>query len=118
MAYLRGSWQRHEELKAELLANPELLGIAKKDVIEIQEEYPLSRRKRTVFARPDLSITYRCERGICRTFVEIKSGNCKRARQNLAWQLAKINKFIRHHNLHASAVGVCPSASGLELIVL
>ena len=118
MELQRGSLQRHEELKHHLLLHPELLGIAKDDVIDVQMEIPLHKRRRSLVARPDLFITYRCERGVCRTFVEIKSGNCRRAKHNLLIQLRKIHKFIRHQKLSANVVGVYPGARALELMVV
>ena len=118
MELQRGSLQRHEELKQHVLLNPELLGIAKDDVIEVQTEIPLHKRKHSIIARPDLFITYRCDGGICRTFVEIKSGNCRRAKSNLLVQLRKIHKFITHHKIPATVVGVYPGETALEVMVL
>lgn len=118
MELQRGSLQRHEALKHHVLLHPEIIGIPKDAVIEVQTEIPLHKRRRSIIARPDLFITWKCEGGVCRTFVEIKSGNCRRAKSNLLVQLRKISKFIRHQKISANVIGVYPGASALELMIL
>ncbi|MBI4146840.1 hypothetical protein HY489_05900 [Candidatus Woesearchaeota archaeon] len=116
MAYQRGSLQRHEQLKHQILSNPEIVGIAKKDIISVETEYPLTKRRRTVFARPDIHITYRCKQGICRKFIEIKSGNGSYARADLTLQLKKIDRHIKRYNLDAAVIGVYPDAERLAVM--
>ncbi len=118
MMYERGSLHRHEELKEHILSHPEIVGIEQKDIIEVQTETPLQKRRRTIFAKPDITIIYNGDQGIRKRFVEIKSGSCKRAKDNLMHQLRKIEKFIRHQKMHAEVIGVYPLGRTLELIVL
>lgn len=118
MMYERGSLHRHEELKELILSDPTLVGIERKDIIEVQTEVPLQRRKHTILAKPDIAITYKGDSGVRKRFIEIKSGSCKRAKDNLLTQLRKIEKYIKNQKLSAEAIGVYPSGAGLEFIVL
>jgi len=115
--YTRGSLARHEELKARILAHPELVGVNKKDIISVQTEYALTKKKHAV-ARPDVVIFYKCEKGICKKFVEIKSGSCRRAVEDLSMQLRKINKYLKYRHIDGEVIGVYPGKSALELLVL
>ena len=115
--YVRGSLQRHEELKSRILAHPELVGIDKKDIIAVETEYPLTKKKHAV-ARPDIVIFYKCEKGICKKFVEVKSGSCRRAVDDLYMQLRKITKYLKYRHMDGEVVGVYPVENTLELLVL
>jgi len=115
--YIRGSLQRHEELKSRILAHPELVGIDKKDIIAVETEYPLTKKKHAV-ARPDIVIFYRCEKGVCKKFVEVKSGSCRRAVDDLYMQLRKITKYLKYRHMDGEVVGVYPVENTLELLVL
>ena len=117
MDYTRGSLARHEELKARILAHPELVGVDKKDIISMQTEYPLTKKKHAV-ARPDVVIFYNCEKGVCKKFVEIKSGSCRRAVDDLHMQLRKISKYLKYKHMDGEVVGVYPGKTTLELLVL
>lgn len=117
MNYQRGSLQRHEELKSRILAHPELVGIDKKDIVAIETEYPLTKKKHAI-ARPDIVIFYHCEKGVCRKFVEIKSGSCRRAVDDLHMQLRKITKYLKYKHMEGEVVGVYPVEGALELLVL
>ena len=115
--YQRGSLQRHEELKARILAHPELVGIDKKDIIAVETEYALTKKKHAV-ARPDIVIFYKCEKGVCKKFVEIKSGSCRRAVDDLHMQLRKISKYLKYKHMEGEIVGVYPVENALEFLVL
>ncbi len=115
--YQRGSLQRHEELKARILAHPELVGINKKDIISVETEYALTKKKHAV-ARPDIVILYNCDKGVCRKFVEVKSGSCRRAVNNLYMQLRKISKYLKYKHMEGEIVGVYPVENTLEFLVL
>ena len=117
MEYTRGSLARHEELKARILAHPELLGIDKKDIISVETEYPLTKKKHAI-ARPDVVIFYKCEKGVCKKFVEIKSGSCRHAIEDLSMQLRKINKYLKYRHIDGEVVGVYPMKNALQLLVL
>ena len=116
MNYRRGSLRGHEELKARILANPELVGINKKDIISVETEYPLTRRKHAI-ARPDILIFYNSERGICKRFIEVKSGNCKRAIDDLQMQMRKISKYLKNKRTEGEIMGVYPAENTLEILV-
>jgi hypothetical protein len=115
--YKRGSLAEHEALKARILAHPELVGIDKKDIIAAETEYALTKKKHAV-ARPDIVIFYKCERGICKKFVEVKSGSCKRAVDDLHMQLRKITKYLKYRRIDGEVIGVYPGKTTLELLVL
>jgi len=117
MAYQRGSLHEHEKLKARILAHPKLVGINKKDIISIETEYPLTKKKRAI-AKPDIVIFYRNENKICKRFVEIKSGNCRRALEDLDYQLRKITRYLKYKNMEGEVIGVYPMENALELLVL
>ena len=117
VSYQRGSLQRHEELKARILAHPELVGVDKKDIIAVETEYPLTKKKHAV-ARPDIVIFYHCEKGVCKKFVEVKSGSCRRAVDDLYMQLKKISKYLKYRHMDGEVVGVYPGKTTLELLVL
>lgn len=117
MQYRRGSLAEHEALKARILAHPELVGINKKDIITIETEYALTKKKHAV-ARPDIVISYNCEKGVCRKFVEVKSGSCKRAVDDLYMQLKKISKYLKYKHQDGEIVGVYPVENALEFLVL
>lgn len=116
--YQRGSFHRHEELKTHLATHPELLGIQKDDIISVETEFELHRRRRAVVAKPDLVISYKTDNGIKKTYVEIKSGSCRRAKANLYGQLRKISNYLRRHKLEGEVLGVYPFHNTLEFIVL
>ena len=118
MLYTRGSLHKHEELKAHILAHPELVGVNKEDIISIETEYPLTKRKRTITARPDIVIFYHGKRGVCKKFIEVKSGNCRRSRDNLRMQLRKISKYLKHKRMQGEVVGVYPVKNALAVLVL
>ncbi|TAL54024.1 MAG: hypothetical protein EPN86_04175 [Nanoarchaeota archaeon] len=117
MSYQRGSLQRHEELKSRILAHPELVGIDKKDIVAMETEYPLTKKKHAI-ARPDIVIFYNGEKGVCKKFVEIKSGSCRRAVDDLHMQLRKITKYLKYKHMEGEVVGVYPVEGALELLVL
>ena len=117
MAYLRGSLHRHEELKALVCANPELVGIRKEDVISVETEFPLTKKKRAV-AQPDIVILYQGEKGVRRRFVEVKSGNCRRSRLSLEQQLKRINNYVRWKRISGEVVGVYPVQDKLNVCTL
>jgi len=117
VSYQRGSLQRHEELKARILAHPELVGINRKDIISVETEYALTKKKHAV-ARPDIVILYNCDKGVCRKFVEVKSGSCKKAVNDLHMQLKKISKYLKYKHMDGEIVGVYPVENTLEFLVL
>ncbi len=117
MDYQRGSLRRHEELKTKILSHPELVGVDKKDVISVETEYPLTKRKHAV-ARPDIVISYHCSKGVCRKFIEVKSGSCKRALDDLVMQMRKISKYLKHKRMDGEVVGVYPTKNSLQLLIL
>ena len=117
MHYERGSLQRHEELKTLILENPELVGIDKEEVIAIETEYPLTKKKHAI-AQPDIFIVYRCEKGVCKRYIEIKSGSCRRSLFGLNMQLRKIQKYLRSKKLDGDVVGVYPIGNKLRLMFL
>ena len=115
MDYVQGSLHRHEALKQQILSHPELVGIEKQEILSIQTEYPLIKRKH-VIARPDIVIFYKSARGVCKMFVEVKSGNCRYALEDLHMQLQKIVRYLRYKHLDGDVVGVYPSESSLKLL--
>jgi hypothetical protein len=115
--YQHGSLQRHEELVSRILAHPELVGINKNDIVAVETEYPLTKKKHAI-ARPDIVISYRCEKGVCRKFIEVKSGSCRRAMGDLHMQLRKITKYLKYRHIDGEVVGVYPGETSLELLVL
>ena len=117
MAYVRGSLHRHEELKALVCANPELIGIKKEDVISVETELPLTKKKRAV-AQPDIVIMYYGEKGVRRCFVEVKSGNCRRSRAGLEQQLKKITNYVRWKRIEGEVIGVYPTRDTLRVCTL
>lgn len=117
MSYQRGSYRKHEELKTRILTDPSLVGIDKERVISIETEYPLRKRKRSVTARPDLAIKHLSDNKIETTFVEVKSGSCRRAKTNLQQQLRKINNYVRRQKLRANVIGVYPNGHALTIVL-
>lgn len=117
MYYERGSLQRHEELKTFILRHPELVGIDKEEVIAIETEYPLTKKKHAI-AQPDLMIVYKCEKGVCKKYIEIKSGSCRRSLQGLTMQLRKINNYLKTRRMEGDVVGVYPVRDKLQLMFL
>lgn len=117
MQYRRGSLAEHEALKARILAHPELVGIDKKDIVSVETEYALTKKKHAV-ARPDIVIFYKCEKGVCQKFVEVKSGSCRRAVDDLHMQLRKISKYLKYKHMDGEIVGVYPVENTLEFLVL
>ncbi len=117
MGYTRGSLHKHEQLKQHILHHPELVGVRKKDILTITTEYPLKRKKRPV-AQPDIVIIYRSGKRIHKKFVEIKSGNCRRALEDLVLQLRKITKYLKHKRMDGEVVGVYPHENTLAMLVL
>jgi hypothetical protein len=115
--YQRGSLAQHEALKAQILAHPELVGIDKKNIIAVETEYALTKKKHAV-ARPDIVIFYKCEKGVCKKFIEVKSGSCRRAVDDLQMQLRKISKYLKYKHMDGEVVGVYPVENALELLVL
>ncbi len=113
--YQRGSLAKHEDIKARILSHPEVVGVNKSDVIKVETEFALTKKKHAI-ARPDIVISYRCSKGVCRKYVEIKSGSCRRAKENLRWQLWKIHNYLRFRKMQGDVVGVYPLAG--ELVVL
>lgn len=118
MDYERGSFHRHEEIKAHILAHPEVVGIDKKDIISIETECPLTRRRNSVIAKPDIVILYQADRTVKKRYIEIKSGSCRRAIANLYGQLRKIDNYLRRQKLEGEVLGVYPLHNTLEFIVL
>lgn len=113
MQYERGSLRKHEELKQRILKHPELIGINKKQILRIQTEYPLQRKKHTV-ARPDIVIEYE-ENGILkRTFIEVKSGSCRRAREDLDQQL---RKYLQYKKMFGDVRGIFWQAGSISIVV-
>jgi len=109
--------QRHEELKSRILSHPELVGVDKKDIVAVETEYPLTKKKHAV-ARPDIVIFYKCEKGVCKKFIEIKSGSCRRAVDDLHMQLRKITKYLKYKHMDGEVMGVYPGEGTLEFLVL
>lgn len=116
MSYQRGSFRLHEELKHRILEDPTIVGIQKENVLSIETEYPLHKRRRTLTARPDLAIIHVNNNKMWTTFVEIKSGSCRRARVSLQHQLRKIENYVRRQKIHANVVGVYPAGNALVLL--
>ncbi len=117
MNYERGSLQRHEELKTLILRQPELIGIEKKEIIAIETEYPLTKKKHAI-AQPDIVIFYKCKKGVCKKYIEIKSGSCRRSLQGLTIQLRKINNYLKTRRMEGEVVGVYPVRDKLQLMFL
>jgi hypothetical protein len=117
MDYLRGSLHKHERLKTRILENPELVGIKKELIISVKTEYPLLKRKRSV-AKPDIVIEYHCEKGVCRKFIEVKSGSCRRALESLHAQLIKVSKYLKTKKIDGEVVGVYPLKDQIVMLVI
>ena len=117
MEQARGFLHRHEELKRRILAHPELVGVERKDIIYIQTEYALKIKKQ-VIARPDVVIFYKCAQGICKKFIEVKSGSCHYARQDLHVQLRKIERYLRYKHIDGEVLGVYPEEKRLAVVSL
>ncbi|MBI4016182.1 MAG: hypothetical protein HY363_00640 [Candidatus Aenigmarchaeota archaeon] len=116
MGYQRGSLQRHEEMKAFVLAHPEIVGVHKHQVISIETEYPLKKKKRAV-AQPDVLIIYKDASAVRKKFVEIKSGSCRRSVMELEKQLRKIHNYLKWNRLKGEVVGIYGHNS-MELLSL
>jgi hypothetical protein len=117
MDYERGSFRKHEELKTRILTHPELIGVRKKNIISVETEYPLTKRKRAI-AKPDIVISYRDHLGVHRMFIEVKSGSCRRALEDLQMQMRKISKYLKNKKMHGEVVGVYPVGNTLTTLIL
>lgn len=117
MHYERGSLQRHEELKTLILSQPELVGVSKQEIISMEAEHPLTKKKHAI-AQPDLMIVYRCGKGVCKKYIEVKSGSCRRSLQGLTMQLRKINNYLKTRRMDGEVVGVYPVRDKLQLMFL
>lgn len=117
LKYQRGSYWKHEALKELILEDPAIVGIHKKNVISVETEYPLRKRKRSVTARPDIAIKHVQDNSVYMTFIEVKSGSCRRAKINLQQQLRKINNYVRRQKLRANVIGVYPSGKALTIVL-
>ena len=117
MKYQRGSLHRHEELKAFVLAHPELVGIQREDIISVETECPLTKKKRAI-AQPDLVIMYQTRQGVRKRFVEIKSGSCRRSMEGLEVQLKRITNYLRWNRINGDVVGVYPKQDKLNVCTL
>lgn len=105
MDYHRGSLKKHEAIRELILQKPELIGVDKESVIHIETDFLLAYHKRPI-AQPDIMIEYSAGGYIKRLFVEIKSGSCKHAIQNLRWQLRKVSRFLRRRHKEGDVLGV------------
>ena len=117
MYYKRGSLQRHEELKTLILRHPELVGVDKEEIITIETEHPLTKKNHAI-AQPDIMIVYRCKKGVCKKYVEIKSGSCRRSLFGLNMQLRKISNYLKTRRMEGDVVGVYPLRNKLQLMFL
>ena len=117
MGYNRGSLRKHEALKQRILTHPELVGINRKDVLSIETEYPLKRKKRPI-AQPDIVIFYRKKNKVRKRYIEIKSGSCRRALEDLEQQLRKISKYLKYKRMDGEVMGVYPRENSIALLVL
>ena len=114
MGYQRGSLQRHEELKEFVLAHPELVGVEKHQVISVETEYPLLKKKRAI-AQPDIVIVYKDASEIKRKFVEIKSGSCRRSKLELEKQIRKIHSYLKWKKLEGDVIGIYPKQDSFAM---
>ena len=103
--YQRGSLKKHEAIKRRILSNLSVIGVDKQRVVHIQTELPIVRKKRPI-AQPDIVIDYAENDMIKKLFVEIKSGSCRRAVQNLHHQLRKLEKFMERQHIEGEVLGI------------
>ncbi|MFQ5953294.1 MAG: hypothetical protein ACE5JK_07865 [Candidatus Omnitrophota bacterium] len=115
--YHRGSLEKHEAIKELILQRPEIVGVDKDDVVNIETELPLIRRKRPV-AQPDIVIEYSSGKNIRRKFIEVKSSNCKRAITGLQMQMKKVSKYLKYKKIKGDVVGVYCQGSLLNISLM
>lgn len=101
--------RKHEEIKQRILRNPMLIGLDKSRIIHVETEYPLIKRKRPI-AQPDIMFEYRIGNRVRRMFIEVKSGSCRRAVQDLEFQLRKVERFLHRKNIEGDVLGVYGNA--------
>ncbi len=82
-----------------------LIGIDKSRIVHVETEYPLIKRKRPI-AQPDIVFDYRVGNQVRRLFIEVKSGSCRRAVQDLEYQLRRVEQFLHRRNLEGDVLGV------------
>ncbi len=117
MSYQRGSKRKHEEIKQLILKNPELVGINAENVISMKTEFPLIKRKRQI-AKPDILIEYEIGNERKRMFVEVKSGSCWRALNNLKVQLKRVERFLHNKKIQGEVVGVYCAGDLMNLMIV
>ena len=113
--YQRGRLKKHEAIKQRMLSNLSLIGIDTKRVIHIDTELAIVRKKRPI-AQPDIVVEYTENNTIRRLFVEIKSGSCRRAVQNLNHQLRKLERFMDKQQINGEAIGIYCKGNEMNFI--
>ena len=103
--YQRGSLKKHEAIKRHILSNLSVIGVDTTRVLHIDTELAIVRKKRPI-AQPDIVIEYAENDTIRKLFVEIKSGSCKRAVQNLHYQLRKLERFLERQHINGEVLGI------------
>jgi len=117
MRYHRGSLKKHEAIKQQILRDPSLIGMDKSCIVDIKTEYALIKKKRPI-AQPDLMIKYKDENSIKQIFVEVKSGSCKRAIQNLVSQMQKVERFLQKENINGNVIGVYCVGNDINMLTI
>ena len=115
--YKRGSLRKHEAIKKLILRRLDIVGVEKDNVVNIQTEYPLIRRKRPV-AQPDIVIEYSLKGELRRMFIEVKSGSCKRARNNLSAQIKKVSRYLHNKKIEGEVLGVYCNGDILDISLM
>ena len=117
MVYERGSLKKHEAIKQHILSNLSVIGVDKKSVVHVETELPIVRKKRPI-AQPDIVIHYAENDTVKKLFVEIKSGSCKRAVQNLQYQLRKLERFMERQHIDGEVLGVYCHGTEMNLVTV